>query len=135
MGAKVGRPEKTVWAVVGDGGFQMSAPELSTLAQHGIGVKIALMNNGYLGMVRQWQELFFESNYSQSPIPGPDFVSLAKAHGVPACRVETPEGVGPAIQLAMATEGPYLVEFAVEPEENVFPMVPPGANLGDMMMG
>ncbi len=135
MGAKAGRPEKTVWAVVGDGGFQMSAPELSTLAQHGIAVKIALMNNGYLGMVRQWQEFFFESNYSHSPIPGPDFVSLAKAHGVQACRVETPEGVGPAIELAMSHDGPYLVEFAVEPEENVFPMVPPGANLGDMMMG
>ncbi|MGI5837619.1 MAG: biosynthetic-type acetolactate synthase large subunit [Chloroflexota bacterium] len=134
MGAKVARPEMNVWAVVGDGGFQMSAPELSTLAQHQVGVKIALLNNGYLGMVRQWQQFFFESNYSHSPIPGPDFVSLAKAHGVASCRVETPEGVEPAIRLAMAHEGPFLVEFMVEPEENVFPMVPPGASLGEMML-
>lgn len=134
VGAKVGRPEKTVWAVVGDGGFQMSAPELSTLAQHQIGVKIALLKNGYLGMVRQWQQFFFESNYSHSRIPGPDFVTLAKAHGVAACRVETPEGVEPAIRLAMAHEGPFLVEFMMEPEENVFPMVPPGASLGEMML-
>ena len=112
MGAKVARPEMNVWAVVGDGGFQMSAPELSTLAQHQVGVKIALLNNGYLGMVRQWQQFFFESNYSHSPIPGPDFVSLAKAHGVASCRVETPEGVEPAIRLAMA-QGPFLVEFMV----------------------
>ena len=134
VGAKVGRPEKTVWAVVGDGGFQMSAPELSTLAQHKIDVKIALLNNGYLGMVRQWQQFFFEANYSHSPIPGPDFVSLAKAHGVASCRVETPEGVEPAIRLAMAHEGPFLVEFMVEPEENVFPMVSPGSSLSEMRL-
>ncbi len=134
IGAKVGMPDETVWAVVGDGGFQMSAPELSTLAQHGIGVKIAVLNNGYLGMVRQWQQFFFDGNYSHSPIPGPDFVSLAQAHGVAASRVTDPSDLKAAIQKAMEYEGPYLLEFAVEPEENVFPMVAPGTSLSDMIL-
>ena len=134
VGAKVGRPEETVWAVVGDGGFQMSAAELSTLAQHHIGVKIAILNNGYLGMVRQWQQFFFDGNYSHSPIPGPDFVRLAAAHGIPACRVTRPDEVGAAIRKAMDHDGPYLIDFAVEPEDNVFPMVPPGASLSDMIL-
>ncbi len=134
MGAKVGMPHETVWAVVGDGGFQMSAPELSTLAQHGIGVKIAVLNNGFLGMVRQWQQFFFDGNYSHSPIPGPDFVSLAAAHGVAACRVTKPSEVPAAIRKALDHDGPFLVEFAVEPEGNVFPMVPPGSSLSDMIL-
>jgi acetolactate synthase-1/2/3 large subunit len=134
IGAKVGMPHETVWAVVGDGGFQMSAPELSTLAQHGIGVKIAVLNNGYLGMVRQWQQFFFDGNYSHSPIPGPDFVSLAQAHGVAACRVTAPWEVKGAVRKAMDHPGPFLVEFAVEPEENVFPMVAPGTSLSEMIL-
>lgn len=134
MGAKVGKPEETVWAVVGDGGFQMSSPELATLAQHNIGVKIAVLNNGYLGMVRQWQQFFFESNYSQSPIPGPDFVQLAAAYGVAACRVTEPSEVAGAVRRAMEHDGPFLVEFVVEPEENVFPMVAPGTSLGNMIL-
>ena len=134
MGAKVGMPHETVWAIVGDGGFQMSAPELSTLAQHGIGVKIAVLNNGYLGIVRQWQQFFVDGNYSHSPIPGPDFVQLAQAHGVAACRVTEPSGVESAVRRAMDYPGPFLVEFAVEPEENVFPMVAPGTSLSDMIL-
>lgn len=134
MGAKVARPEETVWAVVGDGGFQMSSPELATLAQHNIGVKICLVNNGYLGMVRQWQQFFFEKNYSQSTMPGPDFVALAGAYGVPAQRVTDPSKVAEAVERAMAHDGPFLLEFAVEPEENVFPMVAPGTSLSDMIM-
>lgn len=134
IGAKVGMPQETVWAVAGDGGFQMSAPELSTLAQHGIAVKIAVLNNGFLGMVRQWQEFFFESNYSHSPIPGPDFVSLAQAHGVAACRVTDPSEVKDAVRKALDYPGPFLVEFVVEPEENVFPMVAPGTSLSDMIL-
>jgi len=130
----VGKPEETVWAVVGDGGFQMSSPELATLAQHNIGVKIAVLNNGYLGMVRQWQQFFFESNYSQSPIPGPDFVQLAAAYGVAACRVTEPSEVAGAVRRAMEHDGPFLVEFVVEPEENVFPMVAPGTSLGNMIL-
>jgi acetolactate synthase I/II/III large subunit len=134
MGAKVGKPDETVWAVVGDGGFQMSAPELSTLAHNGIAVKIALVNNGYLGMVRQWQEFFFEGNYSHSSIPGPDYVALSKAHGVEALRVTCREDVRPAIEAALTHDGPFLIEFVVEPKGNVFPMVPPGSPLSDMML-
>ncbi|HEX2923359.1 MAG TPA: thiamine pyrophosphate-dependent enzyme, partial [Chloroflexota bacterium] len=134
MGAKVGKPDETVWAIVGDGGFQMSAPELSTLAHNGIDIKIAVVNNGYLGMVRQWQEFFFEGDYSHSAIPGPDFVALARAHGVEACRVTERRGVRRAIEAAMEHRGPYVVEFAVEPEGNVFPMVPPGSPLSDMIL-
>ena len=134
MGAQMGRPEETVWAVVGDGGFQMSSPELATLVQHNIPVKIAILNNGFLGMVRQWQQFFFDSNYSQTPIPGPDFVRLAAAHGVPAVRVTKPSEVAPAIRRAMDHDGPFLIDFAIEPEENVYPMVPPGAGLSDMVL-
>jgi acetolactate synthase I/II/III large subunit len=134
IGAKVGKPDETVWAVVGDGGFQMSSPELATLVQHNIGVKIAVLNNGYLGMVRQWQQFFFESNYSHSPIPGPDFVQLAAAYGVAACRVSEPSEVAGAVRMAMEHDGPFLVEFVVEPEENVFPMVAPGTPLSNMIM-
>ncbi len=134
IGAKVGKPKETVWAVVGDGGFQMSQAELATLAQHQLAVKIAIMNNGYLGMVRQWQQFFFESNYSQSPIPGPDFVPLASAHGIPALRVTKTSDVGPAVRKALRYDGPFLLDIAVEPEENVYPMVPPGADLGDMIL-
>lgn len=134
VGAKVGKPEETVWAVVGDGGFQMSAPELATLAQHNIGVKIAVLNNGFLGMVRQWQEFFFESNYSHSPIPGPDFVQLAAAYGIAACRVSEPSELAGAVRRAMEHDGPFLMEVMVEPEENVFPMVAPGTSLADMIL-
>ena len=134
IGAKVAKPDETVWAVVGDGGFQMSSPELATLVQHNIGVKIALVNNGFLGMVRQWQQFFFESNYSHSPIPGPDFVQLAAAHGMAACRVTDPSQVASAVRQAMDHDGPFLVEFVVEPEENVFPMVAPGTSLQDMIL-
>ena len=134
IGAKVGMPHETVWAVVGDGGFQMSQAELATMAQHQIGVKIAILNNGYLGMVRQWQQFFFESNYSHSPIPGPDFVRLAAAHDIPATRVTRSEDLGHAIHKAMRHDGPYLLDIAVEPEENVYPMVPPGASLSDMIL-
>jgi acetolactate synthase I/II/III large subunit len=134
MGAQVAYPDEVVWAIVGDGGFQMSAPELTTLVQHNIPVKIAILNNGFLGMVRQWQQFFFESNYSHSPIPGPDFVALAAAHGVVGCRVTRPEEVGPAIRRALEHPGPYLIDFRVESEENVFPMVPPGAALSDMIV-
>ena len=112
----------------------MSAPELSTLVQHNIPVKIAVMNNGFLGMVRQWQQFFFDRNYSHSPIPGPDFVALAAAHGVLGCRVTRPEEVGPAIRKALEHPGPYLIDFRIESEENVFPMVPPGSSLSDMIV-
>jgi len=92
------------------------------------------VNNGYLGMVRQWQEFFFEGNYSHSSIPGPDYVALSKAHGVEALRVTCREDVRPAIEAALTHDGPFLIEFVVEPKGNVFPMVPPGSPLSDMML-
>jgi acetolactate synthase-1/2/3 large subunit len=132
LGAWLGDPSRTVWAVVGDGGFQMSAPELSTLAAERIPVKIAVLNNGFLGMVRQWQELFYEGNYSHSRLPQPDLARLAEAHGVPGLCVERPDQVEPALRAALAHPGPALIDFRVEPEETVYPMVPPGAAVGEV---
>jgi acetolactate synthase-1/2/3 large subunit len=135
LGAKLARPEAPVWAVVGDGGMQMNIQELATLVQEDAGVKVAVLNNGYLGMVRQWQELFFDRRYSASPIVGPDFVRVAEAYGVPARRVVGIAEVGPALAWASAVAGPALVEFVVEPEANVYPMVPPGKSLADSLEG
>jgi acetolactate synthase-1/2/3 large subunit len=127
MGAKVGRPEKTVWLIDGDGSFQMTIQELATLVQDDIQVKIAILNNGYLGMVRQWQDLFYAKNYVATPLSCPDFVKIAEAYCIAGVKVTKRDEVMPAIEQAMAHNGPFLINFMVEPEENVFPMVPPGA--------
>jgi len=133
IGAKVGLPDQTVWAIAGDGGFQMTIQELATVAQDNIGVKIAILNNGYLGMVRQWQELFYERRYVATPLSGPDFVKISEAYGIPAIRVESKTEVVPAIQKAMNTPGPFLIDFRIEPEENVYPMVAPGESISSVM--
>jgi acetolactate synthase-1/2/3 large subunit len=133
IGVKVGCPEETVWCVAGDGGFQMTIQELATAAQERTAIKIAILNNGYLGMVRQWQELFYERRYVATPIMGPDFVKIAEAYGIPGLRVKSRREVVPAIQKAMEHEGPFLIDFVVEPEENVYPMVPPGAALAEII--
>lgn len=133
IGVKVGCPEKTVWCVDGDGSFQMTLHELATVAQENVGVKIAILNNGFLGMVRQWQELFYEKRYVATRLSGPDFVKIAEAYGIPGVRVKYKEEVAPAIERAMAEPGPFLIDFVVEPEENVYPMVPPGAGLAEVM--
>jgi acetolactate synthase-1/2/3 large subunit len=133
MGAKIGRPEDIVWCVAGDGGFQMTIQELATVAQERVAVKIAIIDNGYLGMVRQWQELFYKRRYVATPLSGPDFVKVAEAYGLPALRVERREEVTTAIEQAMEEEGSFLIDFKVEPEENVYPMVPPGAALSEIM--
>jgi acetolactate synthase-1/2/3 large subunit len=127
MGAKIGCPEKTVWVVDGDGSLQMTIQELATLVQDKINVKIAVINNGYLGMVRQWQELFYAKNYVATPLSCPDFVKIAEAYSIAGLQVTRREDVKGAIGQAMAHDGPFLINFMVEPEENVFPMVPPGA--------
>jgi acetolactate synthase-1/2/3 large subunit len=129
IGAKVGRPDETVWCIAGDGGFQMTIQELATVMQENIAVKIAILNNGFLGMVRQWQQLFYGKRYVHTPLSGPDFVKIAEAYGVPAMRVTDKKLVVAAIEKAMDHDGPYLLDFVVEPEENVFPIVPPGAAL------
>jgi len=133
MGVKIGKPDETVWCIAGDGGFQMTLQELATLVQDKIGVKIAILNNGFLGMVRQWQELFYSKRYVSTPLVCPDFVKLAEAYCIPALRVKHKEDVIPAIEKAMNTEGPFLIEFIVEPEENVYPMVPPGEALSQVL--
>jgi acetolactate synthase I/II/III large subunit len=133
MGVKVGKPNETVWCIAGDGGFQMTLHELATIVQEHLAVKIAILNNGHLGMVRQWQELFYEKRYVDTPLACPDFVKLAEAYHIPGIKVKHKEDVIPAIEKAMQTEGPFLCEFQVEPEENVYPMVPSGEALSKVL--
>jgi acetolactate synthase-1/2/3 large subunit len=133
IGAKVGCPEETVWCIAGDGGFQMTIQELATAVQDDIAVKIAILNNSYLGMVRQWQELFYGRRYVATSLSGPDFVKIADAYGLPGIRVTDKAQVVPAIIKAMEHQGPFLIDFVIEPEENVYPMVAPGASLAEIM--
>ncbi len=133
IGAWFAHKERDIWAIVGDGGFQMTQAELATAACEGANVKIAILNNSYLGMVRQWQEFFFEKRYSAVNLENPDFVKLAEAYGIPARRITEREAVPDAMKFAAETEGPVLLEFVVEMEEAVFPMVPSGADLDDMI--
>ena len=133
IGAKIGCPEKTIWCIDGDGSFQMNIQELATVAQEKAAVKIAIFNNGYLGMVRQWQDLFYDKRYVATPISGPDFVKIAEAYGIPGLRVKRNEEIAPAIEKAMAEDGPFLIDFLVEPEENVYPMIAPGATLSEII--
>ena len=133
IGAKLACPHAEVWLVAGDGGFQMTQSELGTLVQEGLDVKIAIINNGFLGMVRQWQELFYERRYTATPMRSPDFVALAAAYGIPAQRVARRAEIAPAIEAARASAGAALVEFRVEPEGLVYPMVPAGGALDAML--
>jgi acetolactate synthase-1/2/3 large subunit len=126
IGAKIGAPERDVCLFVGDGGLQMTSQELGTIYQSQVGVKIVLMNNGYLGMVRQWQELFYDRRYSFTELTNPDFELLAKANRIPYRLVEHHEDLADAVKQMHQTEGAFLLEVRVEKEENVFPMVPAG---------
>jgi acetolactate synthase-1/2/3 large subunit len=133
IGAKRARPEADVWAVVGDGGFQMTMCELATAVQDGIDIKVAIINNGYLGMVRQWQEFFYERRYAATPLSGPDFVKLAEAFGIRGIGVSTRGEVLPAVSEARGHAGPVVIDFRVEQEDTVYPMVPAGADLHAMI--
>jgi acetolactate synthase I/II/III large subunit len=133
IGAKVACPDKEVWVIAGDGGFQMTAAELSTIAQENLDINIAIVNNGYLGMVRQWQEFFYDKNYESSPILSPDFVKLAEAHGIPGATVRTRAEVLPAVEEARKRKGPFLINFLVEKEDSVYPMIPAGSALHEMI--
>ena len=133
IGAKFAEPKEEVWVVVGDGGFQMTAAELSTCAQEGIAVKVAIINNGYLGMVRQWQEFFYGGRYVATPMLSPDFVKLAEAHGLKGLRVEKRSDVESAVREAQAHEGTVFIDFRVEQFDAVYPMVPAGNDLHDMI--
>ncbi len=133
IGAKFARPDEEVWVVVGDGGFQMTMAELATIVQEKINIKIAIINNGFLGMVRQWQEFFYDGRYSSTPLLSPDFVKLADAFGIPAVAVNKRAQIAPALQVARSYAGPALIDFQVEQEDSVFPMVPAGASLDAMI--
>ncbi|HEX6880813.1 MAG TPA: biosynthetic-type acetolactate synthase large subunit [Terriglobales bacterium] len=133
IGAKMAQPDAEVWVVVGDGGFQMTMPELATMVQEKLKIHIAIINNGYLGMVRQWQEFFYDRNYAATPLLNPDFVKLAEAFGVHAIRVDQRKEVVPAVRAAREFDGPVLIDFRVEQEDTVYPMVPAGADLHKMI--
>jgi acetolactate synthase I/II/III large subunit len=133
IGAKIACPDKEVWVIAGDGGFQMTAAELSTIAQENLDINIAVINNGFLGMVRQWQEFIYEKNYASSPILSPDFVKLADAHGIPGATVSTRSEVELAVKTARASGTPFLINFLVEKEDSVYPMVAAGSALHEMI--
>jgi acetolactate synthase I/II/III large subunit len=133
IGAKFARPEAEVWVVAGDGGFQMTMPELATAAQEGLDLNVAVINNGYLGMVRQWQEFFYDRRYSATPLLSPNFAKLAEAFGLQGFTVQSRSQVVPAIREARQHRGTSLINFLVEQEDSVFPMVPSGAALDQMI--
>jgi len=132
IGAKAACPEKDVWVIAGDGGFQMTAAELSTIQQEKMAINIAVINNGFLGMVRQWQEAFYDKNYAESPILSPDFVALAAAHGIAGAHVRKRADVIPTVTRARTSAQPFLINFQVEKEDGVYPMIAPGAALHEM---
>jgi acetolactate synthase-1/2/3 large subunit len=131
MGVHLARPGETVWAISGDGGFQMNMAEIATMVQEGLTVKLAVFNNGYLGMVRQWQQFFHGKRYSSTPIWSPDYVKLAEAYGIPGYRVRDASELADTVGRANAGPGPALVEFVIEQEANVYPMIPPGGSLSE----
>jgi acetolactate synthase-1/2/3 large subunit len=132
IGAKFACPEKDVWVIAGDGGFQMTASELATIQQERIAINIAVINNGFLGMVRQWQEIFYDKNYACTPILSPDFVLLAAAHGIAGATVRERKAVIPTVTQARTSGKPFLINFQVEKEDGVYPMIAPGAALHEM---
>ncbi len=135
FGAAVGRPERPTWVVAGDGGFQMTQQELASVAEQQVPLKIAVFNNGFLGMVRQWQELFYQRRYSASTLRGPDLVLLAQAYGIPARVVEREEDLASALAWAQSIDGPVLLDLRVEREGSVYPMVPSGKALDELVTG
>jgi len=133
MGAALGVPEREVWAIVGDGGFQMTSQELMTLVQDEIPVKIALFDNKKLGMIRQWQEIIYAGNFHSAHLMGPDYLKLADAYGIPSIKASTPADVDAAIRFAQDVKGPALIWFEITGEQNVFPMMPAGKGLSDLI--
>jgi acetolactate synthase-1/2/3 large subunit len=131
IGAQVALPGQEVWAICGDAGFQMTLQEMAVLVDQRLPVKIAIFNNGYLGMVRQWQQLFYDKNFVSVAVTQPDFVKLAEAYGIKALRAETKADVPLVIREAREHPGPVLIDFQIDQEENVWPMVPAGAALSE----
>jgi acetolactate synthase-1/2/3 large subunit len=135
IGALVGRPDRETWVVVGDGGFQMSAPELATIVQERLPLRIAVHNNAALGLVWQWQSLTYGERFVASTLSGPDFVMLARSHGIPARRIRSAEELTRALAFTDQHEGPVLLDVQVPTEEHVYPMVQPGKGLHEMLHG
>lgn len=133
IGAKFGNPDEEVWAIVGDGGFQMTMTELGTAMQERININIAILNNAYLGMVRQWQEIFYDERYQSTPMVNPDFCKLADAYGIPSMRVTSRDQIEESVAFARSIDGPVLIEYVIEKDDMVFPMVPAGADLDKMI--
>jgi acetolactate synthase-1/2/3 large subunit len=133
IGARFAQRSAEIWVIAGDGGFQMTAAELTTIAQEQIKLNIAIINNGYLGMVRQWQQMFYQGRYVATPMKSPDFVALARAHGLDGVRVTRRSDLDAAVQHARSAPGTVLLEFCVEQEDIVYPMVPSGADLRNMI--
>ncbi|MGB3773715.1 MAG: biosynthetic-type acetolactate synthase large subunit [Leeuwenhoekiella sp.] len=134
IGAKMGAPDREVVAIIGDGGYQMTIQELGTIFQSKVPVKIVVLNNEFLGMVRQWQQLFFDKRYASTEMVNPDFVAIAKGYSIEAQKVTKREDLAGAIKTMIACEGPYFLEVRVEKEDNVFPMVPSGASVSDIRL-
>ena len=134
IGAKMGEPNREVWSISGDGGFQMNIQELATIAEHDLDINMVIMEDSHLGMVRQWQNLLYAGNISHTVLKNPDFIKLAEAYGIPAWRAYTYDEAKAAIDHARATSGPALICFMVDPDEHIFPMVPPGASLGQQTL-
>src|SRR5213075_257596 len=126
------KPDAEVWAIVGDGGFQMTQPELSTAAQEGVKVNVAIINNGYLGMVRQWQEFFYERRYAATPMRSPDFVKLAEAYGLTNIQITQRDEISDTMTATRLNEKSVLIDFRVVAEDSVYPMVPSSADLHQM---
>jgi acetolactate synthase-1/2/3 large subunit len=134
VGAKIGRPEKQVVAFLGDGGFQMTIQELGTILHYKIPVKIIILNNGYLGMVRQWQDMFFKKRYAFTELVNPDFVTVAKGFSIPGKKVSDRKELKSSLEKMLAAEGPYLLDIKIEKEGNVLPMVEPGASVSEVTL-
>jgi acetolactate synthase-1/2/3 large subunit len=134
VGVKLARPDERVWSVSGDGGFQMNIQELGAIMEHHIDVKILLFNNGYLGMVRQWQTMFYDGRFAGTPMKNPDFGAIAGAYGIPFQRVTAPDRIVATLEAAAAHKGAFMVEFLCDPSEIVLPMVPAGGGIADMIV-
>ena len=134
IGAKMAAPEREVVAIIGDGGYQMTIQELGTIFQQKVPVKIVVLNNEFLGMVRQWQQLFFDKRYASTEMTNPDFVAIAKGYFIEAKKVTTRKDLKAAVKEMIATDGPYFLEVRVEKEDNVFPMIPTGASVSDIRL-
>jgi acetolactate synthase-1/2/3 large subunit len=134
VGAKIGNPGKQVIAFIGDGGFQMTIQELGTILQYKVPVKIIILNNGYLGMVRQWQDMFFNKRYASTELVNPDFVAIAGGYSIPAKKVREREELKDSLSEMLAAEGPYLLDIDIEKEGNVLPMIEPGASVSEVTL-